>query len=80
MVANTDRVEGGGGGGLKEDLWQTKLWTLFTPHLSFTSGNATDCTVSKLDTYVEARNTIIIRPLLHISSLFLHYNLFDFND
>ena len=53
MVANKDRVEGGqggGGGGLKEDLWQTNLWMLFTPHLSFTSGNATDCTVSMLDT------------------------------
>ena len=42
--------EGRGGGGLKKDLWQTNLWMLFTPHLSFTSGNATDCTVSKLDT------------------------------
>ena len=58
--ANKDRVQGGKrGGGLKEDLWQTNLWMLFTSHLSFTCGNATDCTVSKLDTYVEARNTIL---------------------
>ena len=44
---------------MKEDLWQTNLWMLFTPHLTFTSGSATECTVSKLETYADARNTTL---------------------